>query len=69
MDEKKRILRVIDKTEDLENEVREFVVPKVSNPSKSIPHTNPQTNPIYKKLAKFVNAKIGDKWTIQDLLR
>ena len=70
MDEKKRILRVIDKTAtDIDTKVEELVVPKVSNPNKTNPQTNPQTNPIYKKLVQFANAKIGDKWTIKDLLR
>lgn len=30
---------------------------------------NNQTNPIYKKLAKFNNAKISDKLGINDLLK
>jgi len=58
MDEKRRILKVIDKVEtELEKEVQ----PKVSHPN--------QTNPIYKKLAKFCNEKIGEKFSIKDLLR
>ena len=62
MDEKKRILRVIEKTETTtEKVVEQVVVPKVSHPN--------QTNPIYKNLTKFANAKIGDKWSIKDLLR
>jgi len=32
------------------------------------PHPN-QSNPIYKNLANFNNARIGDKWSIEDLLR
>lgn len=58
MDEKKRILRVIDK---VETELKEEIKPKISHPN--------QTNPILNKLAKFTNAKIGDKLSIKDLLR
>lgn len=62
MDEKKRILRVIEKTETTVDEtVEKSITPRISYPN--------QTNPIYKNLAKFVNAKIGDKWSIKDLLR
>lgn len=58
MDENKRILKVVEKTEtELEKEVK----PKVSHPN--------QTNPIYKKLAKFCNEKIGEKFSLKDLLR
>lgn len=58
MDEKKRILRVIDKPE---TELKEEIKPAISHPN--------QTNPIYKKLAKFCNEKIGEKFSIRDLLR
>jgi len=58
MDEKIRILRVLDK---VETELKEEIKPAISYPN--------QTNPIFKKLAKFNNAKIGDKWSIKDLLR
>jgi hypothetical protein len=62
MDEKKRILKVLDKpAETIEKVVEEQVKPGMS-------HHN-QTNPIYKKLAEFHNEKIGDKWSIKDLLR
>lgn len=58
MNEKKPILRVIEKTEA---ELKEQARPQVSRPN--------QTNPIYKKLVKFCNEKIGDKFSIKDLLR
>lgn len=62
MDEKKRILRVIEKPADMiEQELKEQIKPKISHPN--------QTNPIYKKLMQFHNEKIGDKWSIKDLLR
>jgi len=61
MDEKKRILRVLDLPEKTAEIVEEQVEPKISHPH--------QTNPIYKKLADFHNEKIGDKWSIKDLLR
>lgn len=61
MDEKRK-LRVIERTEEqLQEKVQEQSEPKVTHPN--------QTNPIYKKFAKFVNSKIGDKLTIRDLLR
>lgn len=53
-----RILKVIGKSE---TELKEEIKPKVSHPN--------QTNPIYKKLAKFCNEKIGEKFSIKDLLR
>lgn len=60
MDEKKVLkLKVIDKVDE--------IVEKQQS-TKKVSHSN-QTNPIYKNLAKFSNAKIGDKWTIRDLLR
>lgn len=58
MDEKKRILKVMEK---VEAELKKEFEPKVSHPN--------QTNPIYRKLMNFKNAKIGDKWSIKDLLR
>lgn len=66
MDEKRK-LRLLDKTESqvVEEQAEEKVEHKVSHQSS---HSG-QTNPIYKNLAKFSNAKIGDKWTIRDLLR
>ncbi|MDD3437162.1 MAG: hypothetical protein PHC64_08440 [Candidatus Gastranaerophilales bacterium] len=60
MDEKKRILKVLEKPEGLK-EAEVPAKPKISHPN--------QTNPIYKKMAEFNNAKIGDKWSIEDLLR
>lgn len=62
MDENKRILRIIEKTEDVTEEVKtEVTKPKFAHPN--------QTSPIYKKMAMFRNAKVGDKWSIKDLLR
>ena len=61
MDEK-RILKVLERTEQLvEEKVEEVVAPKVTHPN--------QTNPIYKNLAKFNNAKIGEKLSVKDLIR
>ena len=59
MDEKKVIkLRVLERTEET---IEEKIISKPKYPN--------QTNPIFKNLAKFTNAKIGDKWSINDLLR
>lgn len=58
MDEKKRILKLLDR---VETELKEEFKPKITHPN--------QTNPIYKNLAKFNNAKIGEKLSIRDLLR
>lgn len=58
MDENKRILKVV---ENVGTELKEEIKPAVLHPN--------QTNPIFKKLAKFCNAKIGDKFSIRDLLR
>lgn len=58
MDEKKRILKVLDR---VETELKKEFKPQISHPN--------QTNPILRKLANFTNAKIGDKWSIKDLLR
>lgn len=58
MDENKRILKVVEKTE---TELKEEIKPAVSHPN--------HTNPIVKKLAKFCNEKIGEKFSIRDLLR
>lgn len=61
MDEKRK-LKVIEKIDEtLDNAVEEQVKPKISHPN--------QTNPIYKNLAKFNNAKIGEKLSVKDLLR
>ena len=60
MNEKKRLLKVIDRIEtELQKPVEEDV---------KIQRTN-HTNPIYKKLAMFRNTKIGDKFSIKDLFR
>lgn len=61
MDEKKRILKVIEKTDEQVQGPTEEVKPKNTHPN--------QTNPIFKKLAQFTNSKIGDKLSIRDLLR
>ena len=58
MDKDKRILKVIDR---VETEPKEELKPAISHPN--------QTNPIYKKLAKFCNENIGEKFSIKDLLR
>lgn len=62
MDEKRK-LRLIEKTETqvVEQKVERKVLPKSSHLG--------QTNPIYKNLAKFINSKIGDKFTARDLFR
>lgn len=60
MDENRK-LRVIEKPQEMLDIVEEQVKPKISHPN--------QTNPILNKLAKFTNAKIGDKLSIKDLLR
>lgn len=58
----KRKLTVIERTEEtVEEKTEQKVAPKISHPG--------QSNPIYKNLAKFENAKIGDKLTVKDLLR
>jgi len=60
MDEKRK-LKVIEKTQEVLDVVEEQVKPKISHPN--------QSNPIYNKLAKFCNEKIGEKFSIKDLLR
>lgn len=61
MDEKRK-LKVIDRTDDVLDEVvEEQSKPKIQHPN--------QTNPIYKNLAKFINSQIGDKLSVKDLLR
>lgn len=63
MDEKTFLkLRVLERTEEMLNEVvEEQVKPKFSHPN--------QSNPIYKNLMKFHNSKIGEKFSVRDLLR
>lgn len=63
MDEKNILkLRVLERTEELiDGLVEEQVTPKFSHPG--------QSNPIYKNLMKFHNSKIGDKFSVKDLLR
>lgn len=60
MDEKRK-LKVLAKSLELQEAEKEPPVPKFS-------HLN-QTNPIYKHLGKFHNARIGEKFSISDLLR
>lgn len=62
MDEKIKHLRLLDAIEEqLETTDEKQIKPKLEHPN--------QSNPIYKNLAKFNNEKIGDKWSIKDLLR
>lgn len=63
MDEKNILkLRVLEKTEQMLDEiVEEQVKPKFSHPN--------QSNPIYKKMLEFHNSKIGEKFSVKDLLR
>lgn len=58
MNENQPILRVIEREEI---ELAQEVKPQISLPN--------QTNPIYKKLVKFCNEKIGEKFSLRDLLR
>lgn len=58
MDENRHILKVVD---NVETKLKEDIKPVISHPN--------QTNPILKKLAKFCNEKIGEKFSIRDLLR
>lgn len=62
MDEKNYLrLRVLERTEEMLDEMVEVTVkPKFSHPN--------QTNPIYKNLMKFHNEKIGEKFSVKDLL-
>lgn len=64
MDEKRK-LKVLEKTETAKEMLDETVVEQVKP---KIEHPN-QTNPIYKNLATFNNAKIGEKLSVKDLLR
>lgn len=62
MDEIKEIkLKVLERTD-----VKDLVTEEKTKTGISYPN---QTNPIYKKLVSFHNEKIGDKWSIKDLLR
>lgn len=59
-------LRVLERTEAaLDEVVEEKVMPKFSYPHQ----TNPRVSPILKKMVQFHNEKIGDKFSIRDLLR
>lgn len=63
MDEKNILkLRVLEKTHEMLDEiVEEQIKPKFSYPN--------QTNPIYKKMLEFHNSKIGERFSVKDLLR
>ncbi|MCQ2789011.1 MAG: hypothetical protein MJ229_01400 [bacterium] len=64
MDEKKRILRVIEReAEEMKQEEK-----PVSKQTSGFAHPN-QSNPIKKNMMNFVNSKIGDKFSVNDLLR
>lgn len=67
MDEKNILkLRVLERTEQmLDNIVEEQVKSDFSNKILK----SGQTNPIYKKMLEFHNSKIGDKFSVRDLLR
>ena len=55
-------LRVLERTEEMLNAaVEEQVKPKFEHPH--------QTNPMYRNLMKFHNSKIGEKFSVRDLLR
>lgn len=62
MDEKQRILKVIER---VETELNEFVQNEIEAKAVRSNHSNP----IYNKLAKFHNEKIGEKFSIKDLFR
>lgn len=63
MDEKTFLkLRVLERTEEMLNDVVEDQVkPRIAHPH--------QTNPMQKNLMRFHNSKIGDKFSVRDLLR
>ena len=67
MDEKNILrLKVLERMEQmLDNVVEEQVKPNIAHPNQS----NPLARPIYKNLAKFHNEKIGEKFSVKDLLR
>jgi len=55
-------LRVLERTEEmLDGVVEEKAAPKFSYPN--------QTNPLVRKMVQFQNEKIGDKFSMKDLLR
>lgn len=63
MDETKIVkLKVLERSDEL---IDSIVEEKAAN---EIPYPN-QTNPIYRKMMDFHNRKIGDKFSIKDLLR
>lgn len=69
MDEKRK-LKVLDRTEtELDETTEEQAKTKAAHKIEhKVTHPN-QTNPIYKNLMNFENAKIGDKLSVKDLLR
>jgi hypothetical protein len=62
MDEKQRILKVLEK---VETELKQSFGSAHEDAVKQAR----LSNPIYKNLAKFTNSKIGEKLSIKDLLR
>ena len=63
MDEKKRILKVIEVTDDkLVEQYKPIVKKKELN-------RQYQSNPIKKSLMTFANENVGEKFSINDLLR
>ena len=67
MDEKNILrLRVLERTQEMLDEV---VEEQVHQPLSHPHHTNPLASPILQKMAQFHNEKIGDKFSVKDLLR
>lgn len=62
MDDKQKISKILER---VETELNEYVEKEIESKAMRSNHTNP----IYRKLATFHNEKIGDKWSIKDLLR
>ena len=62
MDEKKRILEIL---EQVETELNDFVTNEIEVKAAVANHTSP----IYGNLARFHNEKIGDKFSVKDLFR
>lgn len=62
MDEKIRISQVLER---IEVELKDYVTKEIEAKATRSGHSNP----IYRKMATFHNEKIGDKFSIKDLLR
>lgn len=62
MDEKKRISQVLER---IETELNDYVTKEIESRAMRSGHSNP----MYRKMATFHNEKIGDKFSIKDLLR